>query len=190
MATVIKNKGKIVEAWELGTGSEMERKLIAADKIRFNEEYELRSQEVKPEILERDGQKKEIWHGEKACAGDFFKVDKAGFPYPNRREWFLANHRRLEGDTWEQLPKPLMAWEVTEEMTPEVQFLIDNKGLKLSPDTPEQYFGAELWGAWLSAASDAVLVFYSVTRDENGVILDADFNFVARKEFEATYHYC
>ena len=29
-----------------------------------------------------------------------------------------------------------------------------------------------------------------VTRDENGVITDADFNFVARAEFEATYHYC
>lgn len=180
MANVIKNQGKTVEAWELGTGSEMQQKLFAEGKIVYtdNGKYELFSQEA------------QSGSGEKAVAGDFFKVDKAGFPYPNGREWFLANHRHIEGDTWEQLPKPLMAWESTEEITPEVQFLIDNKGLKLSPATPDQYFGAELWGSWLTAASDAVLIFYSVTRDENGTIVDADFNFVARPEFEASYHYC
>jgi hypothetical protein len=179
MANVIKNLGKQVEAWELGTDSAKELTLISEGKITKNDTgYELFSQEA------------QSGSGEKAAAGDFFKVDKAGFPYPNGREWFLANHRHIEGDTWEQLPKPLMAWEVSEELTPEIQFLIDNKGLKLSPATPDQYFGAELWGAWLTAASDAVLIFYSVTRDENGTITDADFNFVARPEFEASYHYC
>jgi hypothetical protein len=125
-----------------------------------NGEYELFSQEAKS------------GSGEKANAGDFFKVDKAGYPYPNKWDWFLANHRHIDADSYEQLPKPMDAWETTEPVTPEIDFLINHKGLKLSPDTPEQYFGAELWGAWLTAASDAVLVFYSVTRDENGVITD------------------
>ena len=180
MAKVVKNNGKQVQAWELGGNSEMEHKLINEGKIVYtgNGTYELFSQEAKS------------GSGEIAAIGDFFQVDKAGYPYPNKRDWFLANHRHIDADSYEQLPKPMDAWEVTEPVTPEVQFLIDHKGLKLSPDTPEQYFGAELWGAWLTAAEDAVLVFYSVTRDENGAIIDADFNFVARAEFEAAYHYC
>lgn len=180
MAKVIKNNGKQVQAWELGRDSDMECKLLTEGKIVYlgDDKYELFSQESKSGT------------GEKAQAGDFFKVDKAGYPYPNSREWFLANHRHIDADYYEQLPKPMDAWEATEPVTPEIDFLINHKGLKLNPDNPEQYFGAELWGAWLTAASDAVLIFYSVTRDESGVIIDADFNFVARKEFEATYHYC
>ena len=178
MANVIKNTGKMVQAWELGADSEMERKLIEEGKIvREGDEYELFSQESKS------------GSGELARTGDFFKVDKAGFPYPNARDWFLENHCHVETDTWEQLPKALLAWEATEEITPEVQFLIENKGLKLDADNPEQYFGAELWGAWLTAASDAVLIFYSVSYEE-GKVVDADFNFVARSEFEASYYYC
>ena len=179
MAKVVKNNGKQVQAWELGMGTKMELKLIKEGKIVYagNGNYELFSQESNS------------GSGEKAYAGDFFKVDKAGYPYPNSRSWFLENHRPIDGDFYEQLPKPLNAWEVKEGITPEIQFLIDHKGLKLSPENPEQYFGAELWGTWLTAAIDAVLIFYSVTRNKEGIIIDADFNFVARKEFEATYSY-
>lgn len=179
MAKVIKNSGKQVQAWELSTGSEMERKLIEEGKIvPRGTSFELFSQESK------NGS------GEMAKAGDFFKVDKAGYPYPNDREWFIANHRQLDGDTYEQLPKALLAWEASEGITPEVQYLLDNKGLKLDAEHPEQFFGAELWGTWLTASKDAVLIFYSVTYGEDGKVSNADFNFVARKEFEAAYHYC
>lgn len=182
MAMVIKNVGKEVQAWELGKNSEMEQKLFTEGKIQLTNGrvtiYALFSQEA------------QSGEGERARPGDFFKVDKAGYPYPNKREWFLQNHRHIEGDTYEQLPKKLLAWESTEGITPEVQFLIDHKGLVLSPENPSQYFGAELWGAWLTAAADAVLIFYSVGYDDDGNVTDADFNFVARTEFEATYHYC
>ena len=181
MAKVIKNKGRQVRAWELGANSEAERDLIGEGKIVRNFfGYELFSQEAKSE------------EGEKAQVGDFFKVDSAGFPYPNDREWFLKNHRPINGvpDTYEQLPKPMLAWEAKEPITPEVAFLVEKKGLVLSPETPEKYFGAELWGTWLTAAKDAVLIFYSIMKDDAGNIMDADFNFVARKEFEDTYHYC
>jgi len=180
MANIIKIYGKMVKAWELGKGSAMEFELRELGKIKYlgKGQYELFSQEA------------QSGSGEKACAGDYFKLDKAGYPYPNKRDWFLANHSHMGGDDYEQLPKPLRAWEVKEPINEEVQFLLDHKGLKLNPDTPEEYFGAKLWGAWLTAASDAVLVFYSVSRDENGGIIDADFNFIARAEFEATYRYC
>ena len=180
MAKVIKREGKSIQAWELGTGSEMERKLIEEGKIVFfNGAYELFSQESK------NGS------GEKANAGDFFKVDNAGFPYPNKRDWFLKNHRHISGDNWEQFPKPLLAWEAKEgiDLPPEVQFLVDCRGLVLDPSNPDKFFGAQLWGSWLTAAKDSVLIFYSVKYDENGDVIDADFNFVARSEFEATYRY-
>lgn len=179
---VIKNTGKMVEAFELGAGSEMERKLIEEGKICLHE--------GEVSIYELFSQESNSGSGEIAMAGDFFKVDKAGYPYPNARDWFFENHRHVEGDTWEQLPKKLLAWESSDELTPEVQFLIDHKGLKLNAENPEQFFGAELWGAWLTAAADAVLIFYSVSYNEDGTVSDADFNFVARAEFEATYHYC
>lgn len=176
---VCKNSGKELQAWELGASSEMERKLIEEGRIvRCGSDYELFSQEAKS------------GSGEKAKAGDYFKVDGSGFPYPNEREWFLGNHRHIEGDTWEQIPKPLMAWESTDGITSEVDFLVANKGLVLNSENPEKFFGAELWGAWLTAAKDAVLIFYSVSYDEDGKVVDADFNFVARTEFEAAYHYC
>ena len=129
MAKVIKNEGKTVKAWRLGENSEMELKLIKEGKILCNDSnYELFSQES------------QSGSGEKAQEGDFFKVDNAGFPYPNDAKWFLENHKHIEEDKWEQLPKALLAWEATEEITPEVQFLIDNKGLKIDADNPEQYF--------------------------------------------------
>lgn len=177
---VIKTEGKKCQAYELGAGSEMELNLIKEGKIcRIgNGAYELFSQESKS------------GSGQLANEGDYFKVDNAGYPYPNKREWFFQNHRHLKGDTYEQLPKALLAWESTDEVTPEVQFLIDNKGLKLDPENPEKYFGAKLWGAWLTAASDAVLIFYRVSYDETtGKVTDASFNFVARNEFNASYRY-
>ena len=180
MAKVIKNRGPIMEAYELGKRTPAELVLILEGKLAYVGDgvYEVFSQEV------------HSGPGQKAKIGDFIKIDKAGFPYPNARDWFLDNHKHMGGSIYEQLPKELLAWEATEPLPPEVQFLIENKGLKLSPETPNEYFGAELWGTWLTAAADAVLIFYSVTRDEAGNIVDADFNFVARKEFEATYHYC
>lgn len=180
MVKVQKNQGKVVKAWQLGAGSNKERELISEGKIKVNgESYELFSQECK------SGQ------GEIAQNGDYFKVDEAGYPYPNRKAWFEENHTKLEGeDEYEQAAKPLDSWEADQEMCPEVQFLVDHKGLKLDPDNPDQFFGAELWGAWLTAPVDAVLIFYSISRDEAGNVTDASFNFVARAEFDATYHYC
>ena len=190
MAQVIKNVGKTVEVWKLGAGSEMERKLIEEGKIVYLLPDEKRKTETgKIAKFEIFFQEAKSGTGQLAGEGDYFKVDNSGKPYPQDEEWFFDNHRHIEGDTWEQLPKALLAWESTEEITPEVQFLIDEKGLKLDVDNPEKYFGAELWGAWLTAASDAVLIFYSVSY-EDGKVVDADFNFVARAEFEATYHYC
>ena len=176
---VIKNSGKEVKAWKLGAASDMELQLIAEGKIvQKGNTYELFSQESVNGF------------GEIAEVGDFFKVDNAGYPYPNKATWFLKNHRHIVGDTWEQLPKKLLAWESSDELTPEVQFLIAHKGLKLNHENPSHFFGAELWGTWLTATSFAVLIFYSVSYDNEGQVSDADFNFVARAEFEATYHYC
>ena len=56
-----------------------------------------------------------------------------------------------------------------------------------SPEDPEHYFNAFLWGAELSAARDAAVIFYSVDRDGTGGIADISFNFVAAKEFEESY---
>ena len=180
MKYAVKNKRRIVKAYPLGAGHPMEAALIAEGAIRLREDgsYELFSQEAV------NGQ------GQVAQPGDYFKVDTIDgrhFPYPNSREFFVENHVHLGGDEYEQKNKPLQIWQTADEMPDAVKWLVDNGRLTLKPEDPAHYFNAFLWGADLSAASDATLVFYGIDYDETGAITDASFNFVAKPEFEASY---
>lgn len=183
MRYAIKNKKKIVKAYQLGNGTDMEKKLLEEGAIVLKEEglYELFSQEAVNGI------------GETAHSGDYFKVDEVGgkhFPYPNDKEWFESNHTHLSGDEYEQTNKPLGIWEVCDPVSEEIQYLLKNGKLTLDEKDETHFFNAFLWGADLSAAKDAVVLFYSVDRDDDGVITDISFNFVARADFEKSYSYC
>lgn len=47
---------------------------------------------------------KEAKHGEAATIGDYIKIDGTGYPYPNEKSYFEANHRLIKGDEYEQKP--------------------------------------------------------------------------------------
>ena len=180
MKYAVKSKKKIVTAYPLGAGHPMEETLLREGAIlRLSDgSYELFSQEAV------NG------HGQCAQAGDYFKVDTVAgrhYPYPNSREYFLSNHTHLTGDEYEQVNKPLLIWQSSDEPTEEVRWLVDTGRLTLKPQEPDRFFNAFLWGADLSAAADATLLFYSVDRDASGAITDINFNFVAKPEFEASY---
>ena len=178
MKKAIKYSGKKVTACRLGSGSPLEARLIEEGKVlrRPDGTFEIFSREATGGI------------GEIAAEGDYVKLDTGGWPYPNRREFFEAKHRALEEqDVWEQIPEPLSYWEADDPMCPEVRFLIEHKGLKIDSEDPERYFGAVLFGAPLTAARNAVLLFYRIGYAEDGSVEDADFNFVERGEFERTY---
>ena len=180
MKYAVKSKKKIVKAYPLGAGHPMEAALIAEGAIRLLNDgsYELFSQEAV------NGR------GQIAQPGDYFKVDTIDgrhFPYPNTREFFLRNHTHLQGDEYEQANKPLLIWQAGDEPTEEIRWLVDTGRLTLKQEDPAHFFNAFLWGADLSAAADATLIFYSVDRDACGAIVDISFNFVARAEFEASY---
>lgn len=179
MYTVIKNKGKMVKAYQLGSGSPVIQELIKAGKIRVvgDSRYEVYSREA---VNGAAG-------GEIAVSGDWIKADSSGCPYPNAREYFEANHRHVGGDTFEQLPKPLQAWDENLEMCREVAFLVEKKGLMIDTESVDRRYTAELWGTKEAARADAMIVFYSISYGEDGEVIDADFNFVARDEFERTY---
>lgn len=125
--------------------------------------------------------------GELAKTGDYIKLSLDGVPYPNAADFFLANHRKVGEDEYEQVAKPLQAWSVREPMCDEIRFLIDHKDLVINEDDEQKYFTAPLWGTVESAAKDSVIIFYSIDRDENGGITDAAFNFVIRGDFDKTY---
>ena len=125
--------------------------------------------------------------GEMATVGDWIKVDSKGCPYPNDRAYFEANHRHIDGDTFEQLSKPLQAWDAKLEMCPEVAFLVEKKGLIIDEASTDRRYTAQLWGTTEVAAEDAMIVFYSISYDEAGSVTDADWNFVERSEFDKTY---
>lgn len=175
MKKVKKKEGKIVQAYCLGEKHPVIEKLIQSGAIKQVDDTKWR-------IFSREAK-----DGELAFNGDYIKQDSSGSPYPNSREFFEKNHKHIEGDNYMQIPKPLNAWSLEEGMCPEIQFLIDYKGLVIDEQNEAAYFKAPLWGDMLSAARDAVIVFYEVEYDENQNILDADFNFVARDEFIKTY---
>lgn len=179
MYTVIKNKGKIVKAYQLGKDNSVIRELADAGKIRADEtgRYEIFSQEAVNAGAP----------GEIAMAGDWIKVDSKGYPYPNKRVYFEANHKYIEGDTFEQIPKPLHAWDANLEICPEVLFLVENRGLIIDATSSEKRYTAKLWGTTEVAAEDAMIVFYDITHDETGNISDCDWNLVERSEFDKTY---
>lgn len=183
MFNVVKNKGNIVKAYKLGDNHPIINKLISEKKIKCleNGKYEVFSQEA---LNAGSG------HGQIAYAGDYVKIDSSGAPYPNDNEYFITNHKHLEGDEYEQIPKELKAWDVNEPMCDEVQFLIDKKGLTLDKSNPEQYYTAPLWGTIESANIDGILMFYSITYGIDGKVEDAEFNLVNGEEFEKTYNRC
>ena len=175
MKTVKKKEGKTVKAYCLGENS------LAIDEL------------IKKGFIKQTGEScwrifsQEATEGEEAKTGDYIKTDSSGRPYPNSREFFLKNHRPLGGDEYEQIPKPLKAWDTEEPMCQEVEFLIDHKGLVIDESSESTYFSAPLWGDTLTAARNAVIVFYDIQYDDRQNVTDADFNFVGREEFNRTY---
>ena len=173
----------------------------AKKKVSVVKAYRLGEQNSVIDILQKDGRivqkddgSYEVFsresgsgHGEKAQPGDYVKIDSSGCPYPNSAAFFEKNHRHIEGEYYEQRQKALSVWFSDDPMCPEVEFLEKNKGLVLDPDHPDRYFSAPLWGTNLTAGKDAALVFYRIDRDETGKVCDAEFNFVARDEFDKTY---
>ncbi|MBR4866941.1 MAG: hypothetical protein IKU11_09640 [Clostridia bacterium] len=125
--------------------------------------------------------------GEIAQPGDYVKFSSDGWPYPNSKAYFEANHHPF-GDGWyRQIPHPLPAWTVEDGTTPEIEFLQTEKGLVFHPEDPAHYLSAPLWGTVLTAAYDAVILFYRIDKDSRGCILDIEFNFITKKEFDLTY---
>jgi hypothetical protein len=179
MYKAIKNKSKTVEAYQLGSDNAVIKELMENGKIcdLGDGRYEIHSQEA---INGAAG-------GEIAMEGDWIKVDSKGFPYPNDRDYFEANHKHVEGDTFEQLPKPLLAWDAKLEMCPEVAFLTEKKGLVIDEASSDCRYTAQLWGTTEVASKDAMIVFYSISYDDAGDVVDCDWNFVERSEFDRTY---
>ena len=183
MKYAIKNKRNIVKAYCLGNGSEMEHLLLRLGRILLLPDgaYELISQEAKNGV------------GERAVAGDYFKVDDVDgvyYPYPNSREYFLNNHTHVEGETYEQKARPLAIWQWGDGPCDAIDYLLEQGKLTLNHADPERFFNAFLWGADLSAARDATVVFYDILRDTDGAVTDVSFNFVVKDEFERSYTLC
>lgn len=179
MYTVIKNKGKMVNAYQLGNDNAVIKELMEKGKVcdLGDGRYEIYSQEA---VNGASG-------GEKAKAGDWIKLDSTSSPYPNDKEYFESNHRHVEGDIFEQIAKPLLAWDANLEMCPEVVFLLEKKGLIIDEASVERRYTAEIWGTTEVAAENAMIVFYSISYDDAGNVIDCDWNFVERGEFNRTY---
>lgn len=173
----VRKKASEIKAWRLGDKTPKELEMIAEKKIvdKGDGTYELFSREA-------TGKKGQI-----AKVGDYFKVDSGGYPYPNDKETFEATHVRIEGDRYLQSTPELYAWTLDQPITDAVKYLFDNNLVQIHDDDPNRYFSAVLWGTTETAAKDVVIVFYKIERDGNGNVINVDFNFVERSEFEKTY---
>jgi hypothetical protein len=68
-----------------------------------------------------------------------------------------------------------------------MEYLLALGRLTLNYEDKDRFFNAFLWGADLSAAQNATIVFYDIIRDAHDTIIDISFNFVAKNEFERDY---
>ena len=177
MKRIIKKQGKIYFAYCLGDDHPILHHLMKERRILSLGDgvYEVFSQEAV------NG------NGQHAIAGDYIKVDASGYPYPNSREFFLENHIHLQGDEYEQIPKPYQAWCLEDEACEEIYFLIREKGLVIDRENPEKAYGAPLWGCYETANKDAHIIFYDIRKNDMGEIIDIEFNFIAKNEFERDY---
>lgn len=180
MYKVIKKQGKIVSAYKLGEPNVVLKNLIRDKKI-------IDLQDGRYEVLSREAINSGSGHGQIACVGDWVRLDSDGFPYPNTNKWFQTNLCHVSGDNYEQIPKPLSAWTADQGMCPEIEFLLKEKGLIINERDPDKFLYAVLWGNPEVAAKDSVLVFYSITYGEKESVQDAEYNFVAKKEFDSIY---
>ena len=173
----VQKKSVRLQAWQLGTQSEKEMELIRCGKIkrRADGDYELFSQEATGET------------GQIAKPGDYFKIALSGEPYPNERIWFERMHTHICGDWYEQQSIPLQAWTVDESINDAIQFLLDQKLLKINTNDDARYFSASLWGTIETAAKDAVIILHNVEKNDESEIISVSFNFVAKNEFDKTY---
>lgn len=176
MYTVLK-KSFPVQACRLGEDSPLLKRLMEEKKIVAvgPGQYQVFS-------VETDGVK-----GELACDGDFVKLDVNGEVYPNRADFFLHKHKQIGENTYVQEEQRLLAWDAQEPMCDEIAFLLEKKGLVINQQSDDHYYSAPLWGTALFAARDAVIIFYSISRDKQGRIMYADYNFVERRVFDKTY---
>ena len=176
-----KKSGRLVQAFELGTDTLMERELVREGKIQVlsDGEYRLFS-------LESIGSK-----GQRAKRGDFFKVDETTtgkFPYPLARKFFFANHKAVDGNnTFEQITKPLKIWLFGDAISAELSFLLKTGKLILDEKDVEHYYNAFVWDTHLTGSSADVLVIYNETRTSDGELFSIDFGIVQRDIFDKTY---
>lgn len=173
----VRKKKTVVQAYRLNEESRAVEQLIEEGRVRRRPDgrYEVFSKETGED------------RGEVVCEDTYIKLDSDGYPYPNDTPFFRDNHRYIADGLYEQIPRTLDAWMAGDEICPEIRYLIEKRGLVLDEANPIQYFEAPLWGTTLFAAEDAVLVFYKIDRAEDGTIIDAEFCFVERAEFEKTY---
>ena len=113
-----------------------------------------------------------------------------GFPYPNNKEFFENKCIKVGENTYQQINSPVEVWFADDPICDFVAFLLKAERLHIDEANNDRYFQAYLWGAPLSAARDSAVIAYSVTRNIEGEVIDVDFNFVVRNEFERLYEWC
>ena len=167
-------------AFPLGEDHPLERELIRSGRLlrRADGAYEVFSQEAKGET------------GEIARPRDYVKIDSAGYPYPNSRQYFEKDCIPVGDGLYVSAAPPVAVWLAGDPPCDFISFLLATGRLRLDEADDRQYFQAELWGAPLSAPRDAAVVAYVIERGPDGTILDVDFNFVEKSEFEKTYEWC
>lgn len=183
---VKKRKSRFCKAFCLGEGSLLEKIYMEKGLIVYkgNNDYEVFTKETKDQ-------------GERAKAGDYVKIGQEGEIYPNRREYFLKNHNKINfdksGELFEQ--KKSVVWVAfqedfempIQELPKELRFLTEQKMLKINTGNEACYYEADIWGAHCQARRDAAIVMHRIDHNDEGKITDIGFQFVERDIFENSY---
>lgn len=175
MKYAIQNQGPLIRAYKLGSASGMEELLTANGLItRTEEEYTFAD-------------------GSTAVSGDYFTMestDEGPQAIPVDGSWFEHFHKALGGDLYQRIVSPCRIFEFGDPEFEEITFLLDTDQIFLDEEDDARYFNSDLYGMCISAAKDAVIVIHDTWRDAQDRIVEVQFGFISREEFEQNYTYC
>jgi hypothetical protein len=170
----VRKKAMLSRAFQLGRGDLLEKTYIKNGLIKKEEDfYQVFSLEV-------GGGKK----GERAESGDFVKIDIEGNIYPNKKDFFLENHKKISKNYYLTRPKTILARDRFEEKSDLIEKLVEKGLLKINETSKDKYFEADIYKTRLFGKKDDLILIYSHQGSDPA---DWDFNIIDRKIFEKTY---
>lgn len=120
--------------------------------------------------------------------GDYVILDRDMFlPIPVLAEDFKYNYVYLVDNIYDEVPREVSVWSITQAMTDEIKFIRDIKGVTFTGFMFVHRYAKNGLQIVETAPGDSYVVIDHVYYDTAGNVIDVDFQFVDSKLFHELY---